>query len=203
MYLNILSDNQKSVLPYLKRFRRTFYLVGCTAIAFHIGHRKSIDFDLFRYTKLNKPDIRKKLKDIPFRQQLLHEDVDQLHILINGVKTTFFNYTFEIEHKTELSDILTFPDLLTLASMKAFALGRRAKWKDYVDMFYILKDHYSIEDISSKATRIFKDQFSEKLFRQQLSFHKDIDYSEPVDFLIDHPSETEIKDFLIEKAIDI
>lgn len=30
-----------------------------------------------------------------------------------------------------LNDIIKLPDILTLAAMKAFALGRRAKWKDY------------------------------------------------------------------------
>ena len=37
------------------------------------------------------------------------------------------------------------PDLLHLAAMKAYALGRRAKWKDYVDLYFILKDFYSSE----------------------------------------------------------
>lgn len=47
------------------------------------------------------------------------------------------------------------PDLLTLSAMKAFALGRRAKWKDYVDMYFILRDHYDIHTVSSKAQEIF------------------------------------------------
>jgi hypothetical protein len=203
MHLDILNPNQQALFPYLKRFRRTFYLVGGTAIALHIGHRRSIDFDLFRYQKLNKQDIRKKLREIAFPQQLIHEDVDQLHLLVNGVKTTFFNYPYDIEHPVDLDGIITIPDLLTLGAMKAFALGRRAEWKDYVDIFYLLRDFYSIDAISKKANEIFQEQFSEKLFRQQISFHKDIDYSEPVDFLLDHPSDQEIKAFLIEKAIDI
>ncbi len=59
--------------------------------------------------------------------------------------------------------------------MKAFALGRRAKWRDYVDLYFILKDFYSIEEVAGEAMRIFPAQFPEKLFRQQLAFHKDID----------------------------
>jgi len=39
------------------------------------------------------------------------------------------------------------PDLLTLAAMKAFALGRRSKWKDYVDLYYLIKDFFGINDI--------------------------------------------------------
>jgi len=95
------------------------------------------------------------------------------------------------------------PDLLTLSAMKAFALGRRSKWKDYVDLFYILKDHFSIKEISEEALKIFPNQFSEKLFREQLTFHKDIDKTEPVEFLSPEIPETQIKEFLIDKAIDL
>jgi hypothetical protein len=87
--------------------------------------------------------------------------------------------------------------------MKAFALGRRAKWKDYVDLYFILRDHYSIEDITNEAIINFGQLFSEKLFRQQLTFHKDINYSEPVEYLLTTPSEEEIRQFLIDKALDL
>jgi len=87
--------------------------------------------------------------------------------------------------------------------MKAFALGRRAKWKDYVDLFFVLRDHHSIKEISIAAQNIFGQFFSEKLFRQQLAFHEDIDYTEPIEYLGDPIPDSEIKNFLIEKATDL
>jgi len=42
--------------------------------------------------------------------------------------------------------------------MKAFALGRRSKWKDYVDLYFIIKDHYPIQEISRVANNIFSAQ---------------------------------------------
>ena len=47
MHLEILNKEQKELLPILSQFKREYYLVGGTAIALHIGHRESIDFDLF------------------------------------------------------------------------------------------------------------------------------------------------------------
>ena len=47
MHKEILSENQIELLTLVKQFKRDFYLVGGTAIALHIGHRRSIDFDLF------------------------------------------------------------------------------------------------------------------------------------------------------------
>ena len=46
--------------------------------------------------------------------------------------------------------------------MKAYALGRRSKWKDYVDLYFLLLDHFTIVDISAVATQIFGDLYSEK-----------------------------------------
>jgi hypothetical protein len=123
-------------------------------------------------------------------------------MLINQVKITFFSFPFPIEHSVKVGSLISIPSLLNLAAMKAFALGRRSKWKDYVDLYFMLKDFYSVSEISNEAGIIFPGQFSEKLFRGQLAFHKDIDFSEPVEFMGPSIPVDEIKEFLIEKAID-
>jgi hypothetical protein len=178
-------------------------MVGGTAIALHIGHRRSIDFDLFTPKKLNKSRIKTKLENIPFSKIPVFEDYDQLHLLANNVKITFFSYPYPVEHPIKIPSFITMPTLLSLAAMKAFALGRRAKWKDYVDLYFILKNYFSIEQIAIETTRIFGQLFSEKLFREQLAFHNDIDYSEPVEFMVKPVSDEEVKDFLIDKATEI
>ena len=203
MHWEILTAKQNELLPYLKLFRRKFYLVGGTAIALHIGHRRSIDFDLFCKAGLNKKDIRKKLSQLPFKIIKISEDSDQIHFMINDIKVTFFEYPFEIEHPLLPDQYLSIPSLLSLSSMKAYALGRRAKWKDYVDLYFIIKDHFSLREISIEAMKHFSQFYSEKLFREQLAFHKDINYAEPVEYVIDPPSEDQIRSFLIDKAIDL
>jgi hypothetical protein len=201
MHIEIFNADQAELLPYLKSFNRSFYLVGGTAIALHLGHRRSIDFDLFTLSTLVKHRIKGKLLQIPFKQAPIFEDYDQLHLQINNVKVTFFSYPYPIMHPDKVGTVITIPTLLSLAAMKAFALGRRSKWKDYVDLYFLLHDHFTIDEISKECEKIFKDQFSEKLFRQQLAFHKDIDFSEPVEFLGKPIPDNTIKEFLIEKAI--
>ncbi len=166
MHEEILNGNQKELLSFLKKFKRSFYLVGGTAIALQIGHRRSIDFDLFTRGKINKLRIKAFLGELPSKQTILFEDVDQLHYLINNVKLTFFSFPFP--HTVNFEKYVSVPDLKTLAAMKAFALGRRSKWKDYVDLYFLIKQHFTLEEISREAENIFKDQFSEKLFRQQI-----------------------------------
>ncbi len=203
MHIEILTEAQRELLPLLHRLNRSFYLVGGTAIALHIGHRRSVDFDLFTASRLSKSRIRTTLREYPFPQRLLHEDTDQLHILCNRVKVTFFSYPYAVPHAVRAGDFMTMPDLLNLAAMKAFALGRRAKWKDYVDLYFILRDHYSIAEIGVMASRLFGDHFSEKLFREQLAFHDDIDYTETVDYVVNAVPDQAIRQSLIEKATEI
>ena len=203
MHLEIFNSQQVELLPYIKNFKRSFFMVGGTAIALHLGHRRSIDFDLFTPSVIVKHRIKTKLLKIPYEQVPIFEDYDQLHLQINSVKITFFSYPYPIQHPIKIDTYITIPTLLTLASMKAFALGRRAKWKDYVDLFFILKNHYTIQDICIEANINFGSQFSEKLFREQLAFHKDIDYSETIEYLFPAVPENEIKKFLIDKATEL
>lgn len=201
MHQNILSDKQKELLPFIKKFKKNYYLAGGTAIALHIGHRKSIDFDLFTDKPLNKKKINDEIQKLRTKLQPIFFDMDQQHFIINDVKCTFLYFPYQIEHYALFEDIIHIPSLLDLAAMKAFALGRRSKWKDYADMYFILQKYYSLQQIVERAKEYFPGQITEKLLRNQLVFHKDIDYSEEVDYVIDNPpSEKMIKEFLIEVA---
>jgi hypothetical protein len=191
------------MLPFIAQFRRSFYLVGGTAIALHVGHRRSIDFDLFRPSLFKKSQVKQKIMQAPYSKSSIFEDVGQLHFYVNDVKITFFTYPYLVEHPVKLGNIISMPTLLSLAAMKAFALGRRAKWKDYVDLYFLIKHFFSVDEISAEAERIFKEMFSDSLFRKQLAFHKDIDYSEAVEYMpgFSIPND-EIKAFLVEKSLE-
>lgn len=132
-----------------------------------------------------------------------HRRSKQMNLTINDVKFTFFQYIFKINANEKFEDILRLPTLIDLAAMKAYALGRWSKWKDYVDLYFILKDYYTLKQISERATILFDQLFSEKLFRAQLSYFEDIDNTEPVEFVVTAVPEDEIKEFLIDKATDL
>lgn len=200
MHLEILSSEQLELLPILAQFKREYYLVGGTAIALHIGHRESIDFDLFKASSIRKKDLYSKLKNLDYKVSFA--DYNQVNMNAKGVKITFFSFPYKVPVTCELNKALKFPDLLTLAAMKAFALGRRAKWKDYVDLYFILKFHFTLKEVSQKANEIFKDEFIEKQFIAQLGYFSGINYAEEVTFLIPNPpTEQEIQAFLIDVSV--
>ncbi len=203
MHEEILNDAQQELLPLMKRFTREFYLVGGTAIALHIGHRRSIDFDMFKQTAINHKKTLDKIADSGFETLVTRRVTEQMNLLVNGVKLTFFQYPFPVVPENKFQDVFRMPSLLSLAAMKAYALGRRSKWKDYVDLYFLLTRHFSINDVSIKAQETFGDLFSEKLFRAQLSYFGDVDYTEEVEYIIDNPpSNDEIKTALTQMAIN-
>lgn len=200
----ILSNKQTELLPLISEFKREYYLVGGTAIALYLGHRRSIDFDLFKFAPLNRKKNLEKIQSSGFPFLVTWNVTDQMNLVINEVKVTFFQYPFTIESKKVFEGIIRLPKLLDLAAMKAYALGRRSKWKDYVDLYFLLKENFTIEEISQRAKDLFSNLFSDKLFRSQLSFFEDVDYTEDVDYIIANPpSDEEIKAYLIDVSTEI
>ena len=202
MHLDILNKDQQQLLPLLSKFKKEFYMVGGTSIALHIGHRQSIDFDLFKNGRIKPKAIINKFQE---QNEILNVTLNidgQLNLNCRNVKFTFFEYEFDVPHPVNIENSIFIPELGDLAAMKAYALGRRSKWKDYVDLYFILKDHYSIAEISKKAEQIYQDLFSEKLFRGQLNYFTGINFEEQVDFLPGFETdEKTIKEFLMDAAL--
>jgi hypothetical protein len=203
MHKEIFNQNQIQLLPLVKQFKREFYLAGGTAIALYIGHRRSIDFDLFKFSPIKPNSIVSEISAFKYSYHITRRVTEQLNLNINDVKFTFYQYPFKINPTEKFEDILRLPTLIDLVAMKAYAIGRRSKWKDYVDMYFILKDYFTVKQISERATFLFDQLFSEKLFRAQLSYFEDIDHTEPVEFIVTAVPDDEIKEFLIDKATDL
>ena len=183
MHKEILTKRQADLLPLLKLFSKDFGLVGGTAIALYLGHRQSIDFDLFSLKDFDNLKIRRKILKSQKLFKVIRDEIGQYTIVIKGVRLTFFYYPFKIDFSKNFENIIKLPDLLSLAAMKAHALGRRAKWKDYVDLYFVIKHRHGVKEIIKKAQKIFGNEFNEKIFRTQLVYFKDIDYSEKIIYL--------------------
>jgi len=186
------------LLPLINDFSKTYYLVGGTAIALHLGHRRSIDYDLFTSSqRLNVKAIKEKIYRKGYgNYENLFEDDQQKHLMLEGVKLTFFCFPYQIPANDKFFKNIKLPSLLTLGAMKAYALGGRNKWKDYVDLSFILKIH-SLREVSDVATELFAGAFNERLFKEQLTYFDDIDYAEEVEYLPGFEvTQEEIKQFL-------
>ncbi|MDP3740881.1 MAG: nucleotidyl transferase AbiEii/AbiGii toxin family protein [bacterium] len=202
LHEEILTKNQASLLPVVQTFNKNFRLVGGTAIALHLGHRRSIDFDLFSNKPFKNAALRSKIKTLAKIDQEIVNRTGEFTFISRGVKFTFYAYPFDIEYRENFHNVIKMPDLLTLAAMKAHALGGRAKWKDYVDLYFILKDFYKWPEITGKAKELFSSEFNEKLFRIQMTYFDDVSYAEEVEFMPGFEIDQKIiKDKLIEFSL--
>lgn len=202
MHTEILTSNQKELLNWIVQFQREFYLVGGTAIALYLGHRQSVDFDMFKLGTINHKRNLERLSQSGFPYQITRRVPEQMNCLLNGVKLTFFQYPFDVQARKQSDVPFRLPILLDLAAMKAYALGRRSKWKDYVDLYFLLTQHFTLEQVCTRAADMFGELFSEKMFRAQLCYFDDVDYSEQVDYIIPNPpTDDEIKNRLTELSI--
>ncbi len=198
LHKEILTDEQKDLLPLVRKFSKKFFMVGGTAAALYMGHRRSIDFDLFSLEPFSNIDIRRKILRIRRIENTLVNRSGEFTVTVKGVRMTFFHYPFRtVKSKTAFYDVIKIPDLLTLAAMKAYALGQRAKWKDYVDLYFVMEKYRGIGVIIKKARKIFGSEFNEKMFRAQLAYFQDIDYSEKPIYM----KGFEMKDDVIRKGL--
>jgi hypothetical protein len=205
VFENILTADQLSLAENLLPTLKGYYLAGGTALALQIGHRKSIDFHLALRDPVNPFSIERNLIRNDFHiENVFKATRDEYSIYINRVRVTFFNFPFDVQTPIKWERCkISLPAPSELGAMKAYALGRRSIWKDYVDLFFLLKNYLNIDDMISAANKIFSKHFNEKLFREQLCYFNDIDFSETIEYTDTAPEDKEIKHFLESVATDI
>lgn len=202
MHLEIFSPEQTALLPLLQKFAKKYYSAGGTAIALHIGHRKSTGFDLFTEGKVYTQILKKQVTTSGFSSSVIYHDDDEIHFNVNGIRLGFSQLLYSIPGVIYHKNYFRIPDLTTLAAINATALEGRKKWKDDVDLYFILKHHGPFQKICDRATEIFSGVFNSILFSKQLCYFKDINFAEPVEFMPGFEvSEEEIKAFLTDAAL--
>jgi hypothetical protein len=153
-------------------------LGGGTALALQLAHRKSYDFDVFNSKPISKRFLL-KVRDHFERVQILVDTSDELSLVTPfGVKISFVFYPFHPLYKIIPTHGLSIHSWKDIALDKAYSIGRRGEWRDYVDLYFCMKNGFSLEGIIKGARKKFRDLFSEKLFLSQLCYFGDIkDYS--------------------------
>lgn len=184
LYLDVLDEPRRKVFEKLSVFTRYGgVLAGGTAMALQLNHRRSEDFDIF-FPNLITKQLRRKLISITERPINIRLDNSRQLTLSDkdGIKITLVIHEFVPLYPVTRTASLSLFNLSDLASNKAFTVGKRGVWRDYVDLFYLLKlKLVSLEQIIEETEKRFGDLFSAKLFLEQLVYNKDI-----FDFEIDY-----------------
>lgn len=212
----VLSREQIELLPLLRDITQTHTLIWGTAIALQLWHRKSIDFDCINDThQWSIADFKARVEKYGFyldKDELNtyfwseYENQDEIHLTVNWVRLSLFNYyrtlyddqIIVIESNTFLLWDIPSVCLEQLLCMKLFACITRNKWKDAVDIYFLL---HKLNMSLIYYLKLCENKYFIGIFNQQAVLEQLIswnwDTTEKVDYLIDNPpNDTEIIEYL-------
>ncbi|MFA5095571.1 MAG: nucleotidyl transferase AbiEii/AbiGii toxin family protein [Candidatus Paceibacterota bacterium] len=199
MYYESLNQETKKIWDKCAFLRDDFYLAGGTALALQIGHRISVDLDFFSFNPIKKTLLEKVENELG-KASILINTKNELTVSVSGVKVSFIHYPFILKQKTVDTNIVPLASISDIASMKAYAMGRRRSFKDYVDLYHIiLKNMTTLDIIISDAKEKYQEAFNDRLFCEQLVSPEDLD-DEAIIWLSEKQSKSNIQSFFQKKV---
>ena len=166
IYPEALPKKLQAILSILKNLRiwEDFYLAGGSGLALQINHRISVDFDLFSATNKLGPMERRQIQDmfINLGNTIIRVSKDEtLEIIFKGVRLSFFYYDYPLVAPLVKFNSIKIAAIADIGAMKLASIVGRGSKRDFVDIFFIVKEYIPLSKLISMA---------EKKFRQIQSF---------------------------------
>jgi hypothetical protein len=180
-HLEILPAPQRALWNELSEVSREFVLYGGTALALHLAHRNSADFDLFGSRALDLAQIEQGISFLK-GANIIQRDKNTLSVIVDRggpVKVSFFG----VPNLPRLSAAVVAKDnglgiasLLDLAGTKASVVQVRAEAKDYIDIdALITAGKVDLPLALSAAQQLYGSTFNPQITLKALSFFDDGD----------------------------
>ncbi|MDR0938058.1 MAG: nucleotidyl transferase AbiEii/AbiGii toxin family protein [Mediterranea sp.] len=113
-------------------------LVGGTALALQLGHRRSIDLDLFGKITCDNDELQDGLRQLG-TLSVRKESPNIKIYTVNDIKVDFVNYPYEWIDDMVVEDSIRLASPKDIAAMKVNAIQGRGSKKDFVDMYFLLR----------------------------------------------------------------
>ena len=170
-------------------------LVGGTSLALQIGHRKSIDIDLFGLLNVDFDALTDELKTIG--DVIVLGNSKNIHTyLIDEIKVDIVHYEYPWLKDKIVSDEIHLAAIEDIAAMKLSAIIGRGSKKDFIDLYYILQQ-FDLAQLMSFYGQKFRDG-SSFLVLKSLVYFEDAD-NEAMPLMFEDLSWEEVK-ITIQKA---
>ena len=147
-------------------------LVGGTALALQIGHRNSVDIDLFGRHELNELMMSHTLRRFEQSQKLGGSQSIQV-FLIEDIKVDFVNYPYPWIKPPIVEDNIRMAAPEDIAAMKIAAITQRGSRKDFIDLYFLLQQ-FSLTEIMNFYKEKITDG-NEWLALRSIPYFKDAD----------------------------
>jgi len=150
-------------------------LVGGTALALHIGHRKSVDLDFFGTITADEYELSKQLTETG--QATILKKTENIKIyVIDGIKTDIVNFHYKWLASPLIESGLVLAGMEDIAAMKLSAITGRGTKKDFIDLFFLLK-HFRLKQMLDFYLQKYPDG-SEFIVLKSLSYFDDAEEDE-------------------------
>lgn len=159
-----------------------FALAGGTSLALQIGHRNSVDIELFGKTEIDKNlfyDILNNYGSVT----TLQSTKKILVLSINNIKTDFVNYQYPLLEDVLLIDSIRLLSKSDIAAMKLNAILGRGSKKDFIDLYFLLQE-FSLKEMIAFYNRKYPDG-SEFLVLKSLTYFEDADLQPGPEMYVD------------------
>lgn len=157
-------------------------LVGGTALALQIGHRNSVDLDFFGKIETDEYAIS-KMVNLLGEARILKKSPNIYIYLINNIKVDFVNYPYAWIDDVVVEDGLRLAAKNDIAAMKLSAITGRGSKKDFIDLFFLLKE-FSLEEMLEFYKLKYPDG-SVFLVLKSISYFEDAEKNEMPKMFID------------------
>ena len=176
IHKEILDNKRQALLRKIIPYVNSYILGGGTALALQLAHRKSFDFDFFSSSPISKKFLEKISKDIGVGSVSIDSPDELTFFTKNGIKLTFLYYPFSYAFPLlTLENGLSFFSINDIAIKKAYTIGRRGEYRDYFDLYTILKLRYiDLPALITETKKIYGSIFEEKIFLEQLVYFEDL-----------------------------
>jgi len=188
--LQLLKDLQN--LEALK----DFILVGGTSLALQIGHRISIDLDLFCSNELDISKIPRIIEHLG-KVEIINQTRSILNLFIDDIKVDFVSYNYNLLKNPLLIDEFKLASIEDISAMKLAAIVGRGSRKDFIDLFFILKQ-FNLPEILKFYTQKYPDG-SKFLIFKSLTYFVDAEL-EPMPKLLIPAVWKDIKEEIIQQV---
>lgn len=177
-----------------------FYLAGGTALALHLGHRQSIDFDFFSDRPFVNQQVLSNLHHVG-HFDLFEETRNTVHGSLNSVKISFLYYSYPLLKPLQALRTINLADIADVAAMKLSAISGRGAKKDFVDL-YFLSQRYSLSELFSIFSQKYgADMNSRYHLLKSLTYFDDAE-QEPMPKMITLVDWPDVKQSIIQKVKD-
>lgn len=172
--LGLLKDLMKQ--PLLSNH----FLVGGTSLALQMGHRFSVDLDLFTHTDFEADGLLAMLESKYTVQPLSVSNTIFISV-VEGVKVDCVRFRYPFAFPLIETDGIRLADIRDVAPMKLDAVMKRGNKKDFFDMYYLF-EQFTPTEIMDWYKAMFKHETTFHVIRSLVYFEDAEQTENPVLF---------------------